>query len=293
MPRAISRSAAAALAAVAALTFFPETSFAQGRGKALGRLKSGTPTAGTVAVAATTVPTSSIQFGSWLDDASVLPPGEAWTALSFGYFRAAGHRQTGFPMLDASLGVARRVTLGVTVPYYRLHLPDGTGGGALGDIYVSSKIMLIDTARSSHGFGVAVSPMLEALAEPEPNGNRYSWAAPVSVEWRADDYRVFGSAGFFSRGVFFSSGALEIPLTDRVAITGALTAARSLDTSPEEKALAISRNRTDISGVAAYFLTPSIGVFGGVGRTLGSDPFGTSFMLVSGVSMTFPGHGVP
>jgi hypothetical protein len=34
----------------------------------------------------------------------------------------------------------------VTVPYYRLHLPDGTGGGALGDIYVSSKIVLLDAA---------------------------------------------------------------------------------------------------------------------------------------------------
>jgi hypothetical protein len=285
--------AAALAAAVAGLSVsvFAADAFAQGRGKGPGKI-GGSTAGGSVAVAAASAP-STMQFGSWLDDASAQQPGEAWTALSLGYFRAAGNEQTGFPMFDASLGVRRRVALGVTVPYYRISLPDGTGASGLGDVYLSGKFVLVDPGASRYGFGIAVSPVLEVLADPEPDGNRYSLGVPFSFELRADGYRVFGSTGFFSRGVFFGSGALEIPLTDRTVLTGALTTSRSLDISLEEELLAVSRNRTDVTGVVAYFLTPSVAPFGGIGRTLGSTPFGTSIMLVGGISLTLAPHTLP
>jgi hypothetical protein len=93
--------------------------------------------------------------------------------------------------------------------------------------------------------------------------------------------------------VFFGSGALEIPLSDRTVLTGALTASRSLDVSLEEQLLAGSRNRIDATGVVACFLTHSVATFGGVGRTLGSTPFGTSIMLVGGISLTLSPHALP
>jgi hypothetical protein len=112
----------------------------------------------------------------------------------------------------------------------------------------------------------------------------------VSVELRGSDYRVYGSAGYFSRGAIFSSGAVEMPVTNRLIVTGALIQMRSLNDSPAADALGLSKNRLDLAGAAAYFVMPSVAAFGSIGRTISSaGPLGTSLTLNGGVSMTFAG----
>jgi hypothetical protein len=113
-----------------------------------------------------------------------------------------------------------------------------------------------------------------------------TWGLPVDVELRAKGYRFFGSTGFFSRGAMFGGGAVERPFSDSLVLTGALTFTRSLKDDPAAQALGFPRNRSDVTVAASYVLTPSIVAFAGTGRTLGSNPTATSFMLNAGISFS-------
>ena len=279
---------------------------AQGRGNAFGRSRarpssptssgSGSSSSGSTSRSSSSPSLSGDslavrQFGAWLDDASLLEPDHGWAALSFGYSRALGARQSDFPIVEAGVGLSRRAQFGATLPYYRLHFPDGTGAGGFGDAYLNVKYLLVDPVRSRSKVGVAVSPLVEVLNVPDPTtGSRLSWAVPISVEVRRSDYRVYGSAGYFARGAIFSSGALEVPVTNRLIVTGALIQMRSLNDSSAADTLGLSKNRMDLAGASAYFVMPSVAAFGSVGRTISqAGPLGASLMLNGGVSISFAG----
>ena len=268
---------------------------AQGHGNAYGRGRSNpspTTAASSISTASSTGNAVAVrQFGAWLDDASLLEPGHGWASLSVGHSRSLGAQQFDFPVIDAGMRLNRRAQFGGTLPYYRLHFTDGTGVGGVGDLYLNLKYSLRDPEKSRNKVGVAVAPLVEVLSQPDPaTGGRFSWAVPVSVELRGSDYRVYGSAGYFSRGAIFSSGAVEVPVTNRLVVTGALIQMRSINDNPAADALGLPKNRRDVAGAAAYFLRPSIAVFGSIGRTISqAGPLGTSLMLTGGVSMTFAG----
>jgi hypothetical protein len=265
---------------------------AQGKGKGLAKGRGPTPPAAPSSASAA-VPIFGIrQFGVWLDDASLLEAGSASAAVSLGLVRSAGGRQTDFPIVDAGLGLTPRVQLGMTVPYYQLSFADGSQAAGLGDVYLATKVGLIDPAKTTSGFGLAVSPLLEILADSDPTGGRsFHVGLPVSVEWRQPKYRLYGSSGWFSRGAFFTSGALELSLTDRVVATGVLSHTRALNDDPNADAMGMSKARTDLMGGAAFFATPSIAIYGSLGRTISAqDANAASFMLGAGVSMTFAGR---
>jgi hypothetical protein len=268
---------------------------AQGKGKGLAKGRRPTPPAAPVSssAASAAVPIPGIrQFGAWLDDASLQDAGSASAAVSLGLVRSAGGRQTDFPIVDAGLGLTPRVQLGMTVPYYRLSFADGSRAAGLGDVYLAAKVGLIDPAKTTSGFGLAVSPLVEILADPDPTGGgNFHVGLPVSVEWRQSKYRLYGSSGYLSRGAFFTSGALELPLTERLVATGMLSYTRALNDDPNADAMGMSKARTDLIGGAAFFTTPSIAIYGSLGRTISAqDANAASFMLGAGVSMTFAGR---
>jgi hypothetical protein len=266
---------------------------AQGRGNAYGRgrAKPAQTTSSTTTLGA--VPSGSLairQFGAWLDDASLVEPGHGWISLSLGHSRLQGAHQFDFPVIEAGMALNRRAQIGGTVPYYRLNFADGTGANGFGDVYMNLKYSLLDPEQSSSKFGMAVSPLVEVLSAPDPlSGDRLAWAIPVSAELRRSNYRVYGSAGYFSRGVLFGSGAVEVPVTSRISVTGALIQMRSVNESLEADQLGLPKSRLDVAGAAAYFLAPSIAVFGSVGRTISdAGPLGTSLTINGGVTIGFP-----
>jgi hypothetical protein len=273
---------------VALATLLAAPAGAQGRGNGFGRNNRTSATAPTPTAAINTASATGIrQFGSWLDDASVVQPGGAWTSISFGYFTSDGSRQTDMPVIDAGVGVARRVQLGISVPYYHLNFPDGTRMNGVGDVYFNTKVVLADPAEQDSRIGIAITPVVEVASQSVPGTSRFAWAAPISFEARRDTYRVFGSTGYFSRGAFFGSGAIEKPLSERAVITGSMTHMRSLKDDVTADAMGIPKARTDITAVMAYFVNSSIAAFVGTGRTLASGGHGTSFMLTGGLSFSF------
>jgi hypothetical protein len=267
---------------------------AQGNGKALGKGRAGPVTSGSASATATAPSAGVRQFGSWLDDASVLGTGNAWTAISFGHYRTPYSHQTDFPIADVSVGVTRRAQVGVTVPYYQLQLADGSSLNGIGDMYFSTKLSLVDPHDKGRRVGLAVSPTVEVLDTSTPGAGRFGWGAPVNLEFRGTGYRVFGSTGYFSRGAVFGSSAVEIPVHERLMITTALSVMRSVNNDPVADAVQLPKSRTDLNGVAAYFLSPSFAVFGGAGRTLSNAAAGgTSLMITAGISVSFTPHVAP
>lgn len=269
--------------------------FAQGNGKSKGLSKGrGSTPAASQSPSADSSLIAVRQFGSWLDDATLVNPNDGYVSLSVGHFRALGGRQTDFPIVDAGFGLTPRVQMGVSVPYYRLSFSDGSRAAGLGDVYLSAKVGMIDPGKTTNGVGLSISPLAEVLSDADPiSGKRFYWGAPVNVEWRRSRYRMYGSTGYFSRGAVFGSGAVEVPLTERVIATGALVHTRALNDDPAADAIGMSKTRTDLTGGAAFIVSPSIAVSGSIGRTISTlDANGASLMISAGVSMSFAGKPI-
>jgi hypothetical protein len=290
------RSAAATLVIIV-LTAAPAAAQGNGNGHALGRFKhKSNPPPSSSAAAAPSVEAAPIvgvrQFGSWLDDASLVEPAHGYASISIGHYRSLGGRQTDFPIVDGAFGLTPRLQVGVSVPYYRLTFNDGTRITGLGDVYLSTKVSIVAPEDTERRIGLALSPVLEVLGDPDPIKNtRMFWGLPVNVELRRDGYRVYGSGGYFSRGALFGSGALEVPVHERVIVTGVLAYTRALNEDPGAETLALSKIRMDVSGAAAYVLSPSFVLFGSLGRTISAKDVNASSLVVSGgISVSFVGR---
>jgi hypothetical protein len=291
----------AVTAAAVVLTAAAAPVLAQGKGNAWGRGRTGSPSAATAPAPpsstspgnrdAVFVPTGPgvRNFGAWLDDASLLPPGTGWTTVSFGYWRTPIAREIDVPTIDGGVGLTKRVQVGFSVPYYHVGEPGGPVARGLGDLYLNAKIQLRDPASHAGGVGFAVVPVLEILSfAPSPDASRVQWALPASVELRRAEWRAFGSAGYFSRGALFAAAGGELALSDSVWLVGAVTQSHSAKTDDLSAALGLAKSRTDVSAGLTVAATPNVAVFGSVGRTVSrQDDSSTKLALAGGVSWSF------
>jgi hypothetical protein len=274
------------------------TASAQGNGHAYGLFKNPRPGGSSAASAATTpsgggsqeiqIPGTGIRnFGSWLDDASVMDVGNAYFNVGFGYWKMAGFREFDAPMIDGGVAVNRRVQVGASVPYYRASEPGGPVASGFGTVYLSTKVQLRDAA--AHRVGFAVTPAIEILSNaPAPDQGRVSWALPVSVEVQRTGWRTYGSAGYFSRGALFAAGAVEKAINGRTSLTGSVSHSQSIDADPLSVALGLAQTRTDIAAGASVLAAPKVAVYGSIGRTVSKqDSNSASLMVTGGVSFSF------
>lgn len=262
-----------------------------GHGHAYGQLKTsaGAPASGGAAQVQPGVASAVRNFGSWLDDASVMTPGAGSLTVSFGWYRSPVFHEFDAPVADGGIGLTKRVQFGFSVPYYHLNEPGGPVFRGLGDLYLTSKVQVREPSAEHHGLGFAVTPVVEMLSsDPDASGKRFNWAAPISMEVQRDGWRIFASAGYFSQGSIFASGALEMALSDRVVVTGTLTQSHSTIEDDPAVTLPLSRTRRDVSGGATYMLNPGLAVYGTVGRTISQqDANAASVVVTGGVSLNF------
>ena len=224
------------------------------------------------------------QFGSWLDDASAGTPGEGYVSIGVGYWRLSGMSQINMPMLGAGVGVTDRMQVSATVPFYNVRYEGGSARG-LDDIYLGAKYTLIDPTLTISEFGLAVSPVMEVLSPGAPGG-RVHFAIPVGMELRRAPFRVYGSAGYFTRGSVFTGGALEWTSPSGMVLTGVLTQSYSLKGDPLLDQMMVGRQRLDAMGSAAYPLGSLAVAYASVGRSLSSlEEGGTSLALTGGMSV--------
>ena len=219
---------------------------------------------------------------SWLDDASLLPPGSTSLTVSAARWSGTDLAETDFPVLNAAVGLTPRVQIGVSVPRV---IGSGDGGGPTGGFgtsYLSGKIALLS---GSSGVKVAVSPMIEILGEGAvqalPAGeSRMQFGLPVSLEVSQGAARVFASTGFFSRGAWFAGGGVGVQATPRVGISASFTRSwASADPS------GVTRDRRELSGGVAYSATARLAVYGSLGHTIATtDENGAGATVAAGVT---------
>jgi hypothetical protein len=263
---------------------------AKGNGHAYGHAKrGGGPSAAAAPELQLPGGTGVRNFGSWLDDASIMPQGTGAMTVSFGYWRTPLFNEWDVPVADVSIGIAPRVQFGASMPYFHASEIGGPVARGFGDLYLSAKVQLREASPTHHKLGFSVTPVLEILSTaPAADASRMSWALPISAEWQANRWRTFGSAGYFSRGSLFASGALELAMTSRAYLTGTLTQSHSVKRDDLSAALGYAQTRLDVNGAVSAALSDTLTAFGSVGRTLSKrDPNSATIMISAGVSISF------
>jgi hypothetical protein len=226
------------------------------------------------------------QFGSWLEDASAPAPGEGYTTIGIGYWRMSGMSQTNVPMLGAGVGVTDRLGVSASVPFYRTNVA-GTTARGMDDVYLGASYNILDPALTLSEVGLSVGTVMEVLSGDSPDG-RVHFAIPVSVELRRQPFRVYGSAGYFTRGAVFAGGAVEWAATQKWIVSGSLTQSRSIKSDVTLDSLAVSPQRADVMASVARPMSANATTYVSVGRSLSSlEEGGTSLALSGGVSIRF------
>jgi hypothetical protein len=264
----------------------PQLADAQGRGRPKNPQASSDADAG----GSGNVSTSQFrQFGVWLDDATTRAAGGGSVGLGVGYWRGSGASLVGIPIIDGAYAVHDRVQLGMSVPFYRSEYAGATSRG-VDDMYFSSKIVLVDPAIQDARWGIAVIPVLEVLS-PGFFEDRVHWALPVSAEFRALPVRVYGSAGYFSRGAVFGAGAVEWTSGRGTSLTFGLTHA----TPTADDTTGLTGGRSDFSVAVGHPLNDAASVYVGLGRTLASpdESNRTSLAISGGISFSFSAKATP
>lgn len=227
-------------------------------------------------------------FGTWLDNAEINAPGEAWISLSSGYWRSESLREIHAPSAGISLGVAPRVQLGVSLPYYHLTDRSGFTSRGFGASYVTGKIALRPDARVR----ASASPTLEILnwSSPDAGIHRVNWILPLSLQADTDSARVYATGGYVSRGSVFGSGAVEWSAGPRLTLVASASHSYSVTTDLVSDALGITRHRTDAGGGAYFTITPSLVGFANAGRTLAPvDATSSRLSLSAGIALNVAG----
>lgn len=223
-------------------------------------------------------------FGSWLDDASVLDSGTGFVSVGLSVWKMPAYREVDLPSIDSGFAIGRRAQVGMTVPYYLANQPGGPVSSGFGDVYMDAKVQL--RAPSAKRTGFALIPMVEVLSvAPSPDASRVQWALPVSLERQGSGWRVMGSGGYFSRGAAFGAAALEIELSKRAWATGSLSHSYSTHHDDVSAALGLSKIHTDVSGGLTFAIRSDLSVYGSLGRTISAhDSNSASMMASAGVS---------
>jgi len=221
---------------------------------------------------------------AWIDDASVLAPGMLSLCISAVRWQGADLSQVSVPVVDIAAGLGSRVQLGASIPR-NVGAADPTGAiGGVGTSYASAKIAILTGGPS--GLKLAIAPTIEILGEAAvqsltPGDRRTRFGLPVMAEIERRGARLFGSAGRFSHGGWFAGGGVGFQASPRVSVSTAFSRAWATD----EATLAVL-NRQEISGGAAFALTPHVSVYGSVGRTVGTtDANGAGTTVATGISV--------
>jgi hypothetical protein len=152
-------------------------------------------------------------------------------------------------------------------------------------VYFGAKYTLIDPTLTLSEFGLAVNPVVEVLSAGNPD--RVHFAIPVSVELRRQPFRVYGSAGYFTRGSVFAGSAVEWT-GSRVIVTGSLTQSYSVKQDVELDSLNVGRRHVDVSTTVAMPVTSTAAAYVSVGRNVVSvEGGGTTLALSGGISFRF------
>lgn len=225
---------------------------------------------------------------AWIDNAALMPAGLVWVGFSVTRWQGGGLSEVNVPVVDAAVGLTPRVQVGASVPRIAgSGDPEGTGG-SIGTTFFNAKIAVYSD--QDRRVSVAVAPTMEVLSQAAAAATgdgraRTHFGMPVSLDVERGAVRFYGSTGYFSPGVWFAGAGAARMVSDRVGI--AISFSRAWSSPLVDDPAVIGPSRNDLSGGVSLDLTPHVGVFGSIGRTLGtSAESGAGTTLSIGLSLT-------
>jgi len=160
---------------------------------------------------------------AWIDDATLVEPGAASVSIAVVRWDGDGGSEVDAPVLDTTVGVARRLHLTATIPHV-VGSPEPLGAaGGVGTSYVGAKIGIVDA--DAHRAKISVAPTLEILSAgvvDGSSGQRVHVGVPVSAEIDRGGAPLYASGGFFSQGIRFVGGGAAVRATKSVAVSAAV-----------------------------------------------------------------------
>jgi len=237
------------------------------------------------ATASTSAPTASanaaLYYGSWLDDASIVGPGDVWVGLATGYWSGNDNRQIDAPVASVAVGISPRFQAGGNFSLYHFRDAEGLGEHGVGNLSLYGKFQLLDPYRAADAIGVAVTPLIEISPG---TANEFGWALPVNVEAHRGSLRLYGSGGYFSRGSIFGSVGADIPLASQVSISGNFG----------QSYASAGTHQTSLGVGLSWGLTSTNTLYVGLGRTFMPVEVGPGGLSVAGgMSLLLPEPKAP
>ncbi len=226
---------------------------------------------------------------SWLDDAEVVPPRQADVSVAMSRVKTPSGHETDAPGLYAAMGVAPRVQFAASAFHYSSTYSDGFTSSGLGDVYVVGKVAVISPR--AHPGGIAVSPLLEVLSDLSASTRgagtgRIAWGLPVSFQYTTTKVQYLATTGYFSRGSVFAGTAVQAFVAQHFIATGSLLYSHATAVPPSSAQYGLSRNRTDVTGGLDYLASPTVTIYGTLGRTIGTrDSTSATSVVTIGLSV--------
>jgi hypothetical protein len=242
----------------------------------------GTGPGGSSVVTDGPVSPASPQFGAWLDDASLEGRGTGRVTLGAGYWRTADGRQIDVPMIDAGYDLSDRIHVAAFVPFYRARYGGELTTG-VDDVYLNTKVVVVNAANGGGRLGLAVSPALEVLNSDFTTGDRVHWALPVSAEVRVTPrIRLYGAVGYFSRGAAFGGVAAEWTAPTASVIWLGLTDSFALGRGANLGPSTSRRHLTNLAVGLTQLVNERVAVYAHFGRTISAATSGGPTIGVGG-----------
>ncbi len=229
--------------------------------------------------------------GALLDDYEVVEPRSITFTFGAGYLKVPSGYDVWMPSSDLSIGLTRwmDVSLFSSVSKNSFETFRTT---AMGDAYINAKFVLL--REGPRRPGIALQPALEVLGRPSlannplaPNKVNAAFGGMLGKNIR-DTVRIYSHSGYFTRGIVFTSAAMEITRFSRItpvafATFGALTDHR--ETAAE---LLLNASRLDVGGTLGVRLAKDWSAFVSASRSLGRRDFNSvSIAVGGGVSYTW------
>ena len=146
---------------------------------------------------------------------------------------------------------------------------------------------------------VAVKPSIEILGEASLVNNvlapnRVNYIFPVHVQKSFEQFRVYYTAGYLTRGILFHALAGELNHWNRVTPTVILSSSRLTRDLGLVSELGLNRSRSDALGGVAININPKWSVFANAGRSFGRmDQNSARYQVTAGISMNLRLWGEP
>jgi len=224
---------------------------------------------------------------AWVDDATVLDPGAGSVGFAAAHFTGADLSENDVPIVEAALGIVKRVQLSVSLPRVAGDVAAAVTSG-VGTTFVAAKIGVLEFPK--HHVKVAITPTLEILGSAAADSlasdnSRTQFGLPASAELDRGRMRLYGAGGFFTSGVRFAGGGLAYQASPRGVISLGFSHSWRSDTAD---AGVLGATRNEISAGVGCVLRPRVVVFGSLGRTIATlDENGAGTTISGGVSFSF------